>query len=146
MGVGDIESLRKNGEKRKLCPYYVSREMAANADLIFLPYNYLVDPRIRKTLAINLEQSAVIIDEAHNVLKIFEDSSSISFTGKDVAVAISELDYVLKVVEDENLTTNIDSMPNVDLSTVYALKDCMGKLEAGFIFGPLARTHASPMS
>ena len=96
VGVGDIESLRKNGEKRKLCPYYVSREMAANADLIFLPYNYLVDPRIRKTLAINLEQSAVIIDEAHNVLKIFEDSSSISFTGKDVAVAISELDYILK--------------------------------------------------
>ena len=45
MILGDIESLRKNGEKRKLCPYYVSREMAANADLIFLPYNYLVDPR-----------------------------------------------------------------------------------------------------
>ena len=108
VGVGDIESLRKNGEKRKLCPYYVSREMAANADLIFLPYNYLVDPRIRKTLAINLEQSAVIIDEAHNVLKIFEDSSSISFTGKDVAVAISELDYILKgILRNSTLTREV---------------------------------------
>ena len=96
--VEDVASLRKNGERRKLCPYYASRNMAAEADLVFLPYNYLVDPKIRKTLAINLEQCAVIIDEAHNVLKIFEDSSSISFSGKDVAVALSDLDYVLKVV------------------------------------------------
>ena len=52
---------------------------------------------------------------------------------QDVAVALGELDYVLKVVEDESLSTNIDSMPNVDLSTVYALKDCLGKLEGSLI-------------
>ena len=46
---------------------------------------------------------------------------------------MGELDYVLKVVEDESLSTNIDSMPNVDLSTVYALKDCLGKLEGSLI-------------
>ena len=48
-------------------------------------------------------------------------------------MALGELDYVLKVVEDESLSTNIDSMPNVDLSTVYALKDCLGKLEGSLI-------------
>ena len=127
--AGDIESLRKNGHRRKLCPYYASREMAANADLVFLPYNYLVDPRIRKTLAINLEECAVIVDEAHNVLKIFEDSSSISFKGKDVAVALKDLDYMLQIVEDENLASNIESMPNVDTSQVYALKDCFEKFD-----------------
>ena len=103
--------------------------MASNADLVFLPYNYLVDPKIRKTLAINLEECAVIVDEAHNVLKIFEDSSSISFKGKDIAVALSDLDYMLQIVEDENLTSNIDLLPNVDTSQVYALKDCFGKFE-----------------
>lgn len=41
-GIGDIESLKLHGHKRKLCPYYISRDMAAKADLIFLPYNYLV--------------------------------------------------------------------------------------------------------
>lgn len=41
-GIGDIETLRKHGQKRKLCPYYISRDMASKADLIFLPYNYLV--------------------------------------------------------------------------------------------------------
>ena len=41
--------------------------------------------------------------------------------------------FFFAVVEDESLTMNIDSMPNVDLSTVYALKDCMGKLEGSLI-------------
>lgn len=41
-GIGDIESLKLHGQRRKLCPYYISRDMAAKADLIFLPYNYLV--------------------------------------------------------------------------------------------------------
>ena len=125
--------MRKNGHRRRLCPYYASREMASNADLVFLPYNYLVDPRIRKTLAINLEECAVIVDEAHNVLKIFEDSSSISFRGKDVAVTLSDLDYMLKIVEDESLASNIESMPNVDTSQIYALKDCFEKFDRNLI-------------
>ena len=41
-GLGDIESLKAHGMKRKLCPYYMSRDMAAKADIVFLPYNYLV--------------------------------------------------------------------------------------------------------
>ena len=41
-GIGDIESLKAHGVKRKLCPYYISRDLATKADLVFLPYNYLV--------------------------------------------------------------------------------------------------------
>ena len=36
-------------------------------------------------------------------------------------------------MEDQNLTAGIDSMPELDLSTVYALKDCLGKLEGSLI-------------
>ena len=54
-----------------------------------------MDPRIRKSLAINLEESVVIIDEAHNILRMFEDSSSVSFTAKEIALALSELDFLL---------------------------------------------------
>ena len=40
---------------------------------------------------------------------------------------------MLQIVEDENLTSNIDLLPNVDTSQVYALKDCFGKFEQNLI-------------
>lgn len=96
-----------------------------------------VDPRIRKSLAINLEESVVIIDEAHNILRIFEDSSSATFTAKEIAVALSELDFLLdfknKAADDETYADTLASMPNFDVSQVYALKDCLTNFEKGIM-------------
>lgn len=130
---GDIESLRKNGQKRKVCPYYASRELSTRADIIFLPYNYLVDPRIRKTLSVDLAESIVIIDEAHNVLRIFEDSSSISFTTKEVAIALAEIDFLLSVMENADLAAGISLLPELDTTQVYILKDCLSKFESNLL-------------
>ena len=41
-----------------------------------MPYNYVADNRIRKKLNINLKKDILIIDEAHNIAKVIEDSSS----------------------------------------------------------------------
>ena len=50
------------------CPFYLSRDMADTADLIFMPYNYVLDGRTRATLSsICWQGSVVIFDEAHNV-------------------------------------------------------------------------------
>ena len=50
------------------CPFYLSRDMAETADLIFMPYNYVLDGRTRMTLSsINWQGAVVIFDEAHNV-------------------------------------------------------------------------------
>ena len=38
------------------CPYYGSRELATSADIIFCPYNYLIDPSIRETVRHRLIQ------------------------------------------------------------------------------------------
>lgn len=43
-GVWDIEDLCKLGQQRKGCPYYFSRSLAETADIIFCPYNYIIDP------------------------------------------------------------------------------------------------------
>jgi hypothetical protein len=31
----------------QVCPYFLSRDMAGTADVIFMPYNYLVDAQVR---------------------------------------------------------------------------------------------------
>ena len=51
-----------------MCPFYLTRELAKTADIVFMPYNYLIDPRVRAGLTnLNLEGSTLIFDEAHNV-------------------------------------------------------------------------------
>lgn len=47
-GVMDIEDLIKVSNATKVCPYYMSRELKQSADIVFMPYNYLLDPRTRR--------------------------------------------------------------------------------------------------
>lgn len=48
LSVIDIEDLVSLGNKHKFCPYYMSKELKDHADIIFMPYNYLFDPFLRK--------------------------------------------------------------------------------------------------
>ena len=55
-------------QDRGPCPFYLSRDMATEADIIFMPYQYVLDGRTRVSLtSVNWEKSVVIFDEAHNV-------------------------------------------------------------------------------
>lgn len=51
----DIEDLVKVGRKKTFCPYYMARELKQDADIIFLPYNYLLDPKSRKAHGVELQ-------------------------------------------------------------------------------------------
>lgn len=41
-----------------------------------MPYNYIVDPKIRENYKIDFENSIIILDEAHNIEKVSEDVAS----------------------------------------------------------------------
>ncbi|KAI8974372.1 hypothetical protein BDB01DRAFT_844883 [Pilobolus umbonatus] len=69
--VWDIEDLVKLGNRVSGCPYYASRKLYDQAEVVFCPYNYILDPVIRKILDIKLKDSIIILDEAHNI----EDAS-----------------------------------------------------------------------
>lgn len=92
----DIEDLVKNGSKHKVCPYYLSRNMKQQADIIFMPYNYLLDAKSRKAHSIDLKGTVVIFDEAHNVEKICEESASFDLTPRDVASGLEVINQVLE--------------------------------------------------
>lgn len=64
----DIEDLFKNGRSLSTCPYYASRASLKEADLILLPYPSLLNEGTRDSLGLNMKNSVVIIDEAHNLI------------------------------------------------------------------------------
>ena len=50
------------------CPYYLTREVHKDVDILFAPYNYLISNAYRKYLKVNWNSSILIFDEAHNLV------------------------------------------------------------------------------
>jgi hypothetical protein len=49
------------------CPYFLSLDMYKKADIVFMPYNYVIDPGMRDVLGDRLKDAVVLLDEAHNI-------------------------------------------------------------------------------
>ncbi|KAK0577247.1 hypothetical protein LWI29_030173 [Acer saccharum] len=75
--VHDIEDLVKVGQIVRGCSYYAARSMADDAQLVFCPYNYIINPVIRGAMEVDIKGAIVILDEAHNIEDIARDSGSI---------------------------------------------------------------------
>ncbi|XP_037820770.1 regulator of telomere elongation helicase 1 homolog [Lucilia sericata] len=98
--IMDIEDLVKVGQQLKMCPYYAAKQLVEEADIVFMPYNYLFEHSARKANKIEISNSICILDEAHNIEKICEESASAYIKSSDVAVAIED---TLQVREAVNL-------------------------------------------
>lgn len=89
--VMDIEDIVKFGEAHQACPYYLSREGFADADVLFMPYNYVVDRKSRG-LAIDLNNAIIIFDEAHNLEGVCGEVCSFDLsTEGDIVPALKEI-------------------------------------------------------
>jgi len=96
----DIEDLHKLGKKHNFCPFYMSRELYQSADIIFMPYNYLLDEKTRKSLDIDLNGAVLIFDEAHNINKMCEEAASVQLTSTDIALALKDLETLEEEVNN----------------------------------------------
>lgn len=75
--IADMEDLVTRGRNTfGACPYYLSFRTQADADIIFMPYNYLIDPQFRANLDVPLQGAVLLFDEAHNLESVCEDASS----------------------------------------------------------------------
>lgn len=63
----DIEDLAKDGQLHHYCPFYGQKERANSAEIIFMSYNYLLDPFAKKSSNIDFDSTVIIIDEGHNI-------------------------------------------------------------------------------
>ncbi|KRZ94720.1 Fanconi anemia group J -like protein [Trichinella sp. T8] len=93
----DIEDIMQLGECHTICPYFACIDiLARDAQLIFCPYNYLIDPMIRNTLQISLKGQIIIFDEAHNMEDICREASSFEIKKMELDMAINILTLLAK--------------------------------------------------
>lgn len=50
--VWDIEDIVRLGISKHSCPYYGTRLLLKTAEIVFCPYNYIIDPVIRSSVSI----------------------------------------------------------------------------------------------
>ena len=74
--LDDIEDLYHVGLRHRVCPYYLQKTRAATADVVLMPYNYLIDAKTRESFQIRFENSIIILDEAHNIERVSEEAAS----------------------------------------------------------------------
>ena len=82
-------------KEHKMCPYYASRELLDLVDIVFCPYNYLINPSIRASMKIDLRDKIVIIDEAHNIEDMCRQQANCIIEKKKLEEKIRELNAIL---------------------------------------------------
>ncbi|XP_071180461.1 Fanconi anemia group J protein homolog [Mytilus edulis] len=87
----DLEDLVHLCRQKKVCPYFSVRSFRKEIDIVFCPYNYLIDPIIRQNMEINLKDEIVILDEAHNIEDSAREGGSENFTDDQLDKAIKEI-------------------------------------------------------
>ena len=85
----DIEEIHKHAKIHSYCPYYTSKERVVEADLVLMPYNYLIDAKLRGK--IDLENAIIIVDEAHNIAPCCEEVSSFELKSLTLQKCLFEL-------------------------------------------------------
>ncbi|CAL4975503.1 unnamed protein product [Urochloa decumbens] len=105
----DIEDLVKigKGKPNGPCPYYISRELSKSVDILFAPYNYLIDPGNRRSLnAIPWDNAVLLFDEAHNLESICADAASFDLLPNNLTACIAEAHECIKLCSAKRAIEN----------------------------------------
>ena len=78
--IADIEDLLEAGQKNSCCAYFSGRYLLRPADLVTVPYNTILQRNTRQSLGIELKDSIVIFDEAHNIVDFVKQLNSVTIT------------------------------------------------------------------
>ncbi|UZJ52223.1 hypothetical protein CBS101457_001543 [Exobasidium rhododendri] len=116
--VRDIEDIVELGRDQHICPYFGARSSARQAQLITLPYNLLLQANARTSLNIDLKESIIIIDEAHNLIDTILSIHTVIITSAQVKQAQHQINEYLG-----RFSTKLKGSNEVNLKKLSKLLD-----------------------
>eukprot|EP01135_Chromosphaera_perkinsii_P003452 Nk52_evm21s243 gene=Nk52_evmTU21s243 len=128
--VTDIEDLVDAGKANKVCSYYLSKMRTQSADIVMMPYNYLLDAHFRKKEKLNVENAIVVIDEAHNAEEVCQSSASFELSCISLAQA---LNTIKTWFFDSSEPEEMYKACNLDKESVQAVYKILLRLEEAFV-------------
>lgn len=77
--VANIPTYEKSdtSNTEAVCPYYISQLLSSHAEIVFAPYEYILDENIRNRVNFSLDNSVIVLDEAHNIEDKLRSNGSI---------------------------------------------------------------------
>lgn len=98
----DIEDLKNYCREHVRCPFMITREMAKEAQLIFCPYNYIIDHQVREQLKLDLRNSIVIFDEAHNIEDTCRETAKFTIKRSEIETIQKEMIQAINSPSEKN--------------------------------------------
>ncbi|AQK42104.1 DNA repair helicase UVH6 [Zea mays] len=78
-GVYTLADLRALGRERRVCPYFLARQMVKYANVVVYSYQYLLDPKVASIVSREMQKECVVVfDEAHNIDNVCIEALSVS--------------------------------------------------------------------
>ena len=65
-------------------------------NLLLIPYNYVLNPEIRKEINLNIKDKIIILDEAHNIESSAENCFSRTLSYTDFRKTLNDLAEIYK--------------------------------------------------
>nr|XP_027199864.1 ATP-dependent DNA helicase DDX11-like [Dermatophagoides pteronyssinus] len=101
--VNDIEEIVTVAKQRQACPYYSARIAIPESEIVVMPYNILLHRSTRENFNIQLKDSIVIVDEAHNLLETISNVHSIQIYSRQLSSLLKYLSlYMTKYLNRFN--------------------------------------------
>jgi len=108
--LATVERLKEYGEKRNICPYFLSKILAAEVNVIVCSYQYVLNPTIRGLLSWSLQDTFLIFDEAHNIEDICTEVLSKALSQATLEKALQEVLTVTGTHELERMLYEINDV------------------------------------
>jgi DNA excision repair protein ERCC-2 len=118
-GVYDLEELKKYGESRGWCPYFLTRQAINHANILVFNYQYMLDPKVARMVSKELEaESIIVFDEAHNIDSVCIEALSVTINDRGLEQATRSLGRLssevsrLKASDSQRLQNEYNNLVN----------------------------------